>query len=501
MLEEAAPSLSPLRRRALEVALLLAEPGDAASGCARDRARGARRAARPGRARAGPRRARRRPVARSGLRRRAPDRAPPPARRARRPAGDAAGRTPDVASPVRARPLVPRRTGSTRISLGPLSLGAVHDLLEERLGLELTRPELARVQEATAGNPFFALELGRELVRTNTRPAPGQAVARAREPAGAARRPPRPAAGETARRAAPGRRAGPADGRAGRGRARATGSASSRRWRRPSTRAWSSSTTRASASRTRCSPRSATSRRRSGSAAPCTGRSPVQSRTSRSAPATWRSLPKARTPSSPPSWTPPPSRRPAAGRTAAAAELSELAAELTPGRSCARAAAAPARGTLPPSRRRRRAGGRDARAAARRGSAGVERADVLFALVADIQSRLPRRRIELCDEALAEAVGDDVALDADPRPPEHGTACSRRDVRAALVRRARGAREGRARWRARADRRGDRAGGTRRDLGRRDHPGLARARRRDRGAPRARARVREQPALSHSAAS
>ena len=51
-----------------------------------------------------------------------------------------------------------------------------HTLLEERLGLDLTRPELARVQEATAGNPFFALELGRELVRTNTRPTPGQAL-------------------------------------------------------------------------------------------------------------------------------------------------------------------------------------------------------------------------------------------------------------------------------------------------------------------------------------
>jgi ATP/maltotriose-dependent transcriptional regulator MalT len=61
-----------------------------------------------------------------------------------------------------------------RLTLGPLSLGAVHRLLEERLGLELTRPELARVQEATAGNPFFALEVGRELVRTDTRPAPGQ---------------------------------------------------------------------------------------------------------------------------------------------------------------------------------------------------------------------------------------------------------------------------------------------------------------------------------------
>ena len=63
-----------------------------------------------------------------------------------------------------------------RLSLGPLTLGALHRLLEERLGLELTRSELARVQEATAGNPFFALELGRELVRTNTRPTPGQAL-------------------------------------------------------------------------------------------------------------------------------------------------------------------------------------------------------------------------------------------------------------------------------------------------------------------------------------
>ena len=63
-----------------------------------------------------------------------------------------------------------------QLTVGPLSLAALHQLLEERLGLELTRPELARVQEATAGNPFFALELGRELVRTNTRPAPGQAL-------------------------------------------------------------------------------------------------------------------------------------------------------------------------------------------------------------------------------------------------------------------------------------------------------------------------------------
>jgi DNA-binding NarL/FixJ family response regulator len=61
-----------------------------------------------------------------------------------------------------------------QLTIGPLSLGAVHDLLETRLGLDLTRPQLVRVQEATAGNPFFALELGREFVRTGTRPSPGQ---------------------------------------------------------------------------------------------------------------------------------------------------------------------------------------------------------------------------------------------------------------------------------------------------------------------------------------
>ncbi len=62
------------------------------------------------------------------------------------------------------------------LSVGPLSLAAVHRLLAERLELELTRPELTRVHEATAGNPFFALELGRELVRTNTRPEAGRAL-------------------------------------------------------------------------------------------------------------------------------------------------------------------------------------------------------------------------------------------------------------------------------------------------------------------------------------
>jgi DNA-binding CsgD family transcriptional regulator len=63
---------------------------------------------------------------------------------------------------------------AVELPLTPLSLGALHDLLRERLGLELARPELVRVKEATAGNPFYALELGRELLRSEGSTALGE---------------------------------------------------------------------------------------------------------------------------------------------------------------------------------------------------------------------------------------------------------------------------------------------------------------------------------------
>jgi DNA-binding CsgD family transcriptional regulator len=56
-----------------------------------------------------------------------------------------------------------------QLSLGPLAIGALHQLLKSRLGLELPRPELTRVGEATGGNAFFALELGRELSQDTIR--------------------------------------------------------------------------------------------------------------------------------------------------------------------------------------------------------------------------------------------------------------------------------------------------------------------------------------------
>ena len=52
-----------------------------------------------------------------------------------------------------------------RLVLGPLSLAALHHLIQSRLGLNLSRPMLVRVAEASSGNPFFALEISGVLAR------------------------------------------------------------------------------------------------------------------------------------------------------------------------------------------------------------------------------------------------------------------------------------------------------------------------------------------------
>ena len=56
-------------------------------------------------------------------------------------------------------------TGFRRLSVEPVSVGAVHRLLWRRLALNLPRPVLVRVHETAGGNPFFALELGRATRR------------------------------------------------------------------------------------------------------------------------------------------------------------------------------------------------------------------------------------------------------------------------------------------------------------------------------------------------
>lgn len=51
----------------------------------------------------------------------------------------------------------------THVPVGPLSLGALHEMLRVRLGRSFPRPVLARIERVSAGNPFYALELARSF--------------------------------------------------------------------------------------------------------------------------------------------------------------------------------------------------------------------------------------------------------------------------------------------------------------------------------------------------
>ena len=57
-----------------------------------------------------------------------------------------------------------------RLAVGPLGVEALFGILKEDLGLELSRPQLTQLREMTGGNPFFALEIGRELMLGAARP-------------------------------------------------------------------------------------------------------------------------------------------------------------------------------------------------------------------------------------------------------------------------------------------------------------------------------------------
>ena len=59
------------------------------------------------------------------------------------------------------------------VRLGPLSLGALHELVRTRLGVTIPRAMLVRLHETSAGNPLLALELARELHRRGLRLRPG----------------------------------------------------------------------------------------------------------------------------------------------------------------------------------------------------------------------------------------------------------------------------------------------------------------------------------------
>jgi hypothetical protein len=52
----------------------------------------------------------------------------------------------------------------SRVRLGPLSLGAIGEILRSRLGAVLPRYALTRLYEASGGNPMYALECTRLLL-------------------------------------------------------------------------------------------------------------------------------------------------------------------------------------------------------------------------------------------------------------------------------------------------------------------------------------------------
>ncbi|MCT7658689.1 AAA family ATPase [Mycobacterium deserti] len=58
---------------------------------------------------------------------------------------------------------LPRPDAIRRVQVCPLSLGGLHAVLRERLGRSLSRPELVRIHQISGGNPFYAVELGREM--------------------------------------------------------------------------------------------------------------------------------------------------------------------------------------------------------------------------------------------------------------------------------------------------------------------------------------------------
>ncbi len=64
-----------------------------------------------------------------------------------------------------------------RLSVAPLSPTALDDLLLERLERPLTKPELDQVNAVSAGNPFFALEIGRFILDRPTTVRVGEPMA------------------------------------------------------------------------------------------------------------------------------------------------------------------------------------------------------------------------------------------------------------------------------------------------------------------------------------
>jgi DNA-binding CsgD family transcriptional regulator len=63
-----------------------------------------------------------------------------------------------------------------RITLGPISLGALQAMLRARLDRSFPRPVLQRIHETSGGNPFFALEIAKAIEREGATAGPGASL-------------------------------------------------------------------------------------------------------------------------------------------------------------------------------------------------------------------------------------------------------------------------------------------------------------------------------------
>jgi DNA-binding CsgD family transcriptional regulator len=84
---------------------------------------------------------------------------------------------PGVTAPPRAGLAVieasPGGRALVRLPVGPLSVAGTHQMFRQLLGASFPRPLLVRIHEVAGGNPFYALEIAREVRRAGV-PAPGQ---------------------------------------------------------------------------------------------------------------------------------------------------------------------------------------------------------------------------------------------------------------------------------------------------------------------------------------
>jgi DNA-binding CsgD family transcriptional regulator len=87
-------------------------------------------------------------------------------------------RTPSAVGVPRNLDRAPPGDAFATLEIRPLSLGALHHVLSARLGAEFPRAVLIRLHETSGGNPFYALEIARDLVehgfygRANAVPIP-----------------------------------------------------------------------------------------------------------------------------------------------------------------------------------------------------------------------------------------------------------------------------------------------------------------------------------------